>query len=204
NLNRIRAKLAEVGTSKAEVAARNTWDVDPFALISLYAAGLNKDNITEFICQRPKLDLFVDEMDSIPMKIRARQICRQHKIPLAMATDNGNGIILDVERFDKEPKRPLLHGIMERMDPERIQNLDFRSWVKVANKIVGNESLGIRMRQSISEIGKTISGMPQLGASAAMAGSIIAFVARSIANKQPMPSGRYRIEFENIFLKKRQ
>ncbi|MDO8655244.1 MAG: ThiF family adenylyltransferase, partial [bacterium] len=46
NLNRIRAKLAEVGTSKAEVAARNTWDVDPFALISLYAAGLNKDNIT--------------------------------------------------------------------------------------------------------------------------------------------------------------
>lgn len=203
NLNRMRARLSEVGMSKAEVAARNIWDVDPFGSISLYAAGLNEHNLADFVLKRPRLNLFIDEMDSIPMKIRARQICRRHKIPVVMVTDNGNGVILDVERFDKEQKRPLLHGIMEGMNPDYVQNLDFKSWVRVANKIVGNKSLGTRMRQSISEIGKTISGMPQLGASAAMGGSCVAFVARSIANNQQMPSGRYRIEFEHMFLKKR-
>lgn len=200
NLNRIKATLLDLGAKKTDIAAKNTWEIDPFANISLFETGLNEQNLEEFLRGNPKLDVFIDEMDNISMKIRVRRSCRTHRIPVIMVTDNGNGVILDIERFDAEPERPLLHGIMEDMDPETIEHLDFQNWTKVANKIVGSESLSERMLQSIQAIGTSLSGIPQLGTSASVGGAVAAFSVRAIANNLPMPSGRYHINFETLFL----
>lgn len=199
NLNRIRATLLDVGMKKTDIAAKNIWELDPFAEISLFESGINEQNIEAFILQNPKLDMFIDEMDSIPMKIVSRRTCRTHKIPVVMVTDNGNSVILDIERFDKEPERKLLHGIMEHMHLEKIKNVDFQSWVNLAIEIVGSSSLSERMKQSIKNIGITLSGIPQLGTSASLGASAVAFVVRNIANGKEMPSGRYHIEFEKFF-----
>lgn len=195
NLNRIRAKLTDLGTNKTDVAAREVWELDPFADLHLWPEGINKENLQDFIRGEPELDIFIDEMDSIDIKILSRFVCRDNKIPVIMATDNGDGIILDVERFDLESDRPIFHGLVD-LKPEEVVNIDFKKWIQLATKIVGPEYLTERMQESLLAIGKDITAVPQLGTSATIAGAAVSYVVRRIANKQPMPSGRYLISLE--------
>jgi hypothetical protein len=196
NLNRIRASLLEIGQNKAHVAARKVWEIDPFAKLTLFDQGINTENIEGFITQEPRLDVFVDEMDSINLKIISRMMCRTNRIPVLMATDNGDGIILDVERFDLEPNRPLFHGLTAERKPEELTGLSYKDWLKLATEIVGPEYLTEAMQDSLLSLGSTIPSVPQLGTSAAIAGSAISFALRRIAAGAPHPSGRYQLGLE--------
>ncbi|MEK7138514.1 MAG: ThiF family adenylyltransferase [Patescibacteria group bacterium] len=204
NLNRIHAKITDLGANKAEVAARNVWGLDPFAELSVWSSGVSKENIEDFITGSPKLDIFIDEMDSIDLKIISRLVCKKLKVPVLMATDNGDGIILDVERFDLEPDRKIFHGLVQNEidenSPSDFANLDFKKWLKLATMIVHPDFLTEKMIDSIPQIGKVISAIPQLGTSASVAGAATSFVVRRIANKQDMPSGRYTLNFEEAFI----
>lgn len=199
NLNRIRASLLDVGSNKTEIASRQVWELDPFAELFLYDQGLSPANLEEFVLggeNSPRLDTFVDEMDSLDLKVRSRLICRKNKIPVLMATDNGDSIILDVERFDLEPDRQIFHGLVGDMREDDLKNLDFKKWLELATKIVGPTYLTERMQDSLLEMGKSVAAVPQLGSTAAVAGGAISFVARRIANGESMPSGRYGVGFE--------
>lgn len=199
NLNRIRANLLDVGQNKTEVAAKQIWELDPFADLYLYDKGLNRENLEEFIlggAGSPRLDIFIDEMDSLDLKVLARLVCKKNKVPTLMATDNGDGIILDIERFDLEPERPIFHGLVGEMKAQDLQNLDFKKWLELATKIVGPTYLTERMKESLPEIGKSIAGVPQLGSTAALSGAAVSLVARRLANGYPTPSGRYLFDME--------
>ena len=113
-----------------------------------------------------------------------------------MATDNGDGIVLDVERFDEDPELEIFHGLIGDITIEGLESMGYKDWLKVATKIVGPECLTEKMQDSILQIGKTIPSVPQLGTSANIAGSAISFVLRKIANKETMPSGRYFVNIE--------
>ena len=105
-----------------------------------------------------------------------------------MATDNGDGAIVDVERFDLEPERPIFHG--------RLKGVDLKGdWLKIANAIIGEEYLTDRMKSSL----KNGPPVPQLGTGAGIAGSCVAYVVRMILTGQTMKSGKYVISPENIF-----
>jgi hypothetical protein len=196
NLNRIRASLRDVGLNKADVAGREIWAVDPFAELEIWDKGVNRETIAKFISD-PKIDVMIDEMDSVDVKILARMESRKQGIPVLMATDNGDGIILDIERFDLEPDRQIFHGLIGEMTHEEASNLDYKQWLQLATKIVGPEYLTERMQESLLLIGKEIAGVPQLGTTAAIAGSAMAFVIRRIASGQEMPSGRYIVSLED-------
>ncbi|MEO8065557.1 MAG: ThiF family adenylyltransferase [Candidatus Doudnabacteria bacterium] len=196
NLNRIRAGLADVGTNKTEIAAREVWELDPFAQLKLYHDGLNKENIEEFILGEPRLGVFVDAMDSIDLKILARLICKKNKIPVLSATDNGDSVILDIERFDLEPGREIFHGLVKDIEQLDLDHLDYKSWLNLAAQIVGPEYLTESMQDSVLKIGKSLASVPQLGASAAIGGSACSFAIRRIANKQALNSGRSIISLE--------
>jgi molybdopterin/thiamine biosynthesis adenylyltransferase len=200
NLNRIKAKLTDIGLNKTEIAAKQVWEVDPFAQISLFPNGLGKKNLTNFLLGKPKLDVFIDEMDSLPLKLEARFLCRQYKIPVLMATDNGDSVVLDVERFDREPKRKIFHGLLGDANPKKFENLNYRDWLALATKIVGPEYLTPAMQSSLLEIGKTLPSVPQLGPVASVAGAAMALALRRIASGQSMPSGRYVISLEEKLL----
>ncbi len=202
NLNRIQAEILNLGQDKCEIAAERVWALDPYANLELYNKGLNEKNLEKFLL-KPKLNVFVDEMDSIDLKILARQICKKHKIPVLMATDNGEGIILDVERFDQDPSLKIFGGRLEKTNVSDIKNLPFPKWLELANKIVGVDLLSERMKQSINQIGKKIASVPQLGTSATVAGSVISLALRKIASKQKLNSGRYIYDLEQIFYAKR-
>jgi hypothetical protein len=190
NLNRISAGLPDIGGHKADLVAKFVWELDPDAELEIWREGVTPADIEKFITE-PKLAVFVDEMDNLVLKFAAREICKRHGIPVLMATDNGDSVILDIERFDLEPEREIFHGLVPDITPETMSHLPFQEWVKVATKIVGPDFLTDRMQEAIMSIGRTIPAVPQLGPTAAMAGAGIAFAVRRIASKQPLPSGRY-------------
>jgi len=203
NLNRIRANITDIGLNKTEVAARQTWELDPFAELYIWDRGLNKDNMEEFLVSSPRLDVFVDEMDSIDLKVLARIICRRNKIPVVMATDNGDGIILDVERFDKDNNSPLFHGRINDDDLKNIINQKTRTkkeWINLAMRIIGPELMTERHQESILEIGNTLRRPPQLGAAASIAGAATSLAIRLIVNGKDLPAGRYVVSLEKSLI----
>ncbi len=190
NLNRITAGLPDVGTNKTEILAKYIWELDPDANLELWGKGLSHENIEEFILS-PKIDIFIDALDDISLKFKAREICKANQIPVLMATDNGDSVILDIERFDHEPLREIFHGLVKAEEINNLDKLTYKEWLALATQIVGPELLTGSMQTAILEIGKSIPAVPQLGPTASLAGAGIAFAVRRIANNQALPSGRY-------------
>ena len=193
NLNRIRATLLDVGENKAEIAARTAWELDPFAEIELYREGLREDTLVQFLA-KPKLDVFIDEMDDLRFKVLAREECRKLKIPVLMATDNGDSAILDVERFDLEDAPPF-HGRIA-LDAATLVSLTPQERMKAAVTIIDPAFYTQRQQESINVLGKDIAGIPQLGTSALLGAGAITYALRQIAIHGNMPSGRYVLSFE--------
>ena len=100
NLNRMQATILDAGSNKTHVLAKQIWEIDPFAELYLWDSGLNRENLQDFISGNPPLNIFIDEVDGLDLKFLARLICRKNKIPVLMATDNGDDVIIDIERFD--------------------------------------------------------------------------------------------------------
>lgn len=197
NLNRIRAKLIDVGSNKSDIAAREVWELDPFVDLHVWRRGLHRNDIRKFISGKPPLDIFVDEMDNIEIKVACRIMCREMKVPVVMATDNGDGIIVDVERYDIEPKRSIFHGQV----PEKgLSTMNRHQSMVMAIRIIDPAYFTERHQESILSIGKSLSGVAQLGTAALMAGAAVAYVVRRIANNENLPSGRYTMGCEQTFI----
>jgi hypothetical protein len=199
NLNRMRATLVDVGSNKAEIAAQLVWELDPFAEIEVLPKGLRDAGLKDFLLQKPALNIFVDEMDDIAMKVAVRFACRAARIPVVMATDNGDSIIVDIERFDLEPKRPLFHGRVH-LEPAALKNMTRSQFIALSTQIIDPTYFTIRQQQSILGIGKRLSGVAQIATAAAIAGAAISFVVRRIASGADMPSGRYVMGCEQTFI----
>lgn len=193
NLNRIRAGLGSIGQNKAIFFAQSIYELDPWAELEVYDNGLTKENLEDFI---KGLNVFIDEMDSIDLKVRSRFVCKKHKIPVLMATDNGDNVILDVERYDENTDLAVFNGRVEITEEELANLKTFQDWIKIAAKIVGAEIQTPRLLESILELGKTVAGVPQIGSAASMAGACVSFAVRKIAVGDPMPSGRYDINLD--------
>jgi hypothetical protein len=127
-----------------------------------------------------------------------RLAAQREKVPVVMATDSGNGMILDIERYDLDSDRAPFHGLLGEVHPDDVRGLSFTEWLTLANKIVGINEMEERMRLSIAELGSTIPSIPQLGASATFAGAAVTYAVRMILSGATVPSGRYRYSFEGL------
>ncbi len=193
NLNRIKAGLPDVGAPKALVAARRAWEIDPFADIDAWASGINQHTVESFV---KGLDVVVDEMDSIPLKFSLRDACKVARIPLVMGTDNGDGAIIDIERFDLEPERPIFHG---RVGQSANTNPTTREeFSRLAAEIIDPALFTERQAESVARVGKSLAGVPQLATAAAITGAAVAYVVRSILAGTRIASGRYSLRTEAL------
>lgn len=199
NLNRMKGTLLDVTKNKAEVAAQNSWEIDPFMNLDVWTNSITKENIEDFILGNPQIDIFIDSMDSLELKVIARQLCKKAGITCLMATSNGDSEILDVERFDLEPDRLPFHGRLGDIKAEDLAYASQAEWIKKALQIVDESILTERVKQSIMELGKSLAGVPQLSTTLQISGAMISYAIRHIANKQDLPSGRYTASLEKIF-----
>jgi molybdopterin/thiamine biosynthesis adenylyltransferase len=192
NLNRIRSSIINQGELKTTIVAREIAEIDPYLEVSCYDKGLLADNLHEFL---EGLDLVVDECDSLEMKIKLRKACRAKGIPVVM--DTSDSLMLDVERFDLEPNRPIFHGLIDEDAVIDWNNPLER--MQLLGQIIEPQKASVRAQQSLSEIGKTITTWPQLATDVAMGGAFAAKVVRQILVGDSIPSGRFRMDIVQQF-----
>lgn len=196
NLNRMPAPIFTVGMKKYQYAYRYVKSLDPFVNLETYGTRINKNSLKTFISSNPALDVFIDEMDDLKLKLYARKYCRQHRIPVLMATNIGNNILLDVERYDHDPQRSLFHGRISEKDANYPDHISKKEWLKIAKAIVGTENFSDRLKLSFKDIGLKLTGVPQLGSTAGIAGGVVSLAVRKIATNVKLLSGRYIIDVD--------
>src|SRR3989338_4777417 len=197
NLNRIRGSSVQVGINKAIVVARQIYELNPYAEVEVYTDGVNENNAENIL---NGTDLLCEEMDHPYWKLKIRELAKKRKIPVIMGTDNGDGAIIDIERYDIKQSYPMLHGLICSLTPEKIKCMNPKDWPGVAAKIAGANFAVPRMLDSVVEVGKTLYSWPQLGTAANLCGTVLAYLARRIIIKSPnIKSGRYVVSLDSIF-----
>lgn len=202
NLNRIRTGVHNLGLNKTVIAAREILEIDPFLNVKIFNEGLNEGNMDEFFLGGDKLDLFIEVCDGLDVKIKSRFKARELKIPVVMDT-NDRGM-LDVERFDLEPARPILHGLADGLDPDTIEHLTNQEKIPYILKMVGADTMSARLKASMLEVKKSINTWPQLASSVTLGGGVTTDVCRRILLDQFHDSGRYYVDLDEIIDNKTQ
>ncbi len=197
NLNRIRTGIKNLGVSKVISVAREIMEIDPFLSLKCFTDGITEENMDSFFTEGGDLDLLIDECDGLEIKILAREKAKSMGIPVVMeASDRG---MVDVERFDLEPERPLLHGLVGDLNTELLKTLETNEEkIPYMLDIVGLETISTRAKASMLEIGETITTWPQLASAVTLGGGITADVVRRIFLNQFHESGRYYMDVEEI------
>ena len=197
NLNRLRSGIHNMGLKKTVLVAREIAEIDPFLKVTCFHEGITDDNIESFLLDGGKLDVLIDECDSVDIKIKCRVAAKKHHIPVLMeASDRGT---IDIERFDLEPDRPILHGYVEHLDLSKLKGLQtMEEKLPYILPIVGIETMSVRLKASAVEIGKTISTWPQLASAVTLGGGMTADVCRRVLLDQLHISGRFFIDMEDL------
>lgn len=195
NMNRIRAGVEDIGLPKTVLAARQIYEFNPYANISLFYEGITEKNISEFLLGEPNLDILIDECDDLRIKFVLREHARMAGLPVIMETSDRG--MLDVERFDLEPERPFFHGLVGDINGQDIpEYLSNEEKIKYALPILGLQTMSTRMAASMIEIEETISTWPQLASDVLLGGVTVSAAVRQIALGLPMPSGRRYIDIQ--------
>ncbi|MFI0166446.1 Rv1355c family protein [Streptomyces sp. NPDC017095] len=192
NLNRLRASVADVGLPKVVIAARQMYEIDPYLDITVWPEGLTEENTDAFLAGGGRTDLLVEECDDMFLKVHVRERARALGIPVLMET-NERGM-LDVERFDLEPERPLLHGLLQGVGAAGVKAMSTREKLPHLLRILGQDEPSERLVSSLVETGKTISSWPQLASGVSLGAALVTDTARRLLLGQFTASGRYFVD----------
>jgi len=189
NLNRVPATVFDIGVNKAVVAARRIAELDPYLPVTIMDTGLTPDTIDDFL---DGLDIVVEECDSLDMKVIVREGARARGIPVLMATSDRG--LVDVERFDLEPDRPIMHGLLGDVDPASLARMTSGQKVPYLVRLLEAEHLSGRLVASVVEIDRMLSTWPQVSGDIVLGATVIAEAVRRIGLGEDLRSGRTRLD----------
>lgn len=195
NMNRIRCGVHDLGLNKAIIAARQIFEQNPYANLVLFTDGVTPDNVGEFIDGRgpgDRADIVIDECDSLVIKLKLREEARARKLPVLMETSDRG--MLDIERFDLEPDRPILHGLLGGVTSEQVNTLPPPARLGLILQIAGVSTISPRLAASLLELGHTLKGFSQLGSDVTLGGATTTTAVRRLALGMPLASGRVYID----------
>ncbi|MDH5493544.1 MAG: Rv1355c family protein, partial [Myxococcales bacterium] len=197
NMNRLRAGVHGIGVNKAVLAAREIYEINPYANVEVWSQGIDRENIDAFLhAGGQKLDLLYEECDDLQMKLLVREHAREARIPVLMETSDRG--LIDVERFDLEPDRPIFHGLTGGVRAEALGAMSTSEKVPLVMQIIGRLGMSDRMAASMVDIETTLKSWPQLASEVALGAGINVDVARRIALGQFSSSGRFYVDLEGI------
>ncbi len=197
NLNRIRTGVHNLGLPKVISVAREIAEIDPYLKVNCYPEGLTKSNMKDFFTEGGNLDLLIEESDGLDMKILSRYMARDLRIPVIM--EASDKCMVDVERFDLENDRSILHGLVDHLDITILKKLKTNEEkIPFMLDILGLDTASLRLKASMLEIEQSINTWPQLASAVTMGGGITADVSRRLLLNQYTESGRYHIDIEEL------
>lgn len=198
NLNRVRGGVHFLGTNKAYIAAMQVYELNPYAHIEVFPDGLNDGNIDSFFRSTHPLDIIIDEVDNLAVKYRIREYAKKYRLPVVMAADNGDNSVVDIERYDQDPRLTPFHGKMGDETYDSLRNMDKRETGRTIGRFIGAENIAKRMQESLLEVGKTLVSWPQLGGAALLNGPVVAYCVRKILNNQAIESERAFVSLDEV------
>ena len=193
NLNRIPASVLDLGVNKAIVAARRIAEIDPYLRVVVLTEGVHADNLDAFL---DGLDLVIEECDSFDMKFLVREAARARGIPVIMETSDRG--VLDVERYDLEPDRPIFHGLLGDVDSSKLADLSLAEKGPFVLRMLGASEISSRGAATVFELGQTVTGWPQLASEVTLGAVTTAAAVRRFGLEGDLPSGRIRFDVEEI------
>ncbi|HLN70253.1 MAG TPA: ThiF family adenylyltransferase [Streptosporangiaceae bacterium] len=199
NLNRTQGSLLDVGVPKCQLAARTVWELDPFATCILHPQGLDDDTVGAFVADS---DVVFDEVDDFRVKVQLRLMARLHGKPLLMATNLGDTVLIDVERWDRpHDGLELFNGQLDGVSLQELTQtgLAAQDMSRFAAQIVGVDNVPLRALASLPLINRELVGRPQVASTAGMAAGLAAMAARSVLLGAPLRSGRYRFSLTETY-----
>ncbi len=197
NLNRIRTGVHNLQVPKTCVVAREIAEIDPYLQVKVFDQGITCDNVDAFLLGNGKLDVLVEECDSLDIKTLIRELARSHRIPVVMDTSDRG--MLDIERFDQEPTRPIFHGLVGDLEHRKLSGLTTEQKIPYVLQILSAENISTRMRASLIEIGESIVTWPQLASDVLQGGAIAADAVRRLCLGEPLRSGRYYVDLSATY-----
>ena len=198
NLNRVPATVLDLNLNKAVVTARRIAELDPYVDVHVEMSGATDDTMDGLL---RGADVLIEECDSLDVKLRLRLLARQLGVPVLMETSDRG--LLDVERFDLEPDRPLLHGLLA-IAPDELAGLSTEEKRPHVMRLLEGSQLSSRIAASLVEIDRTLSTWPQLGGDVTLGAATIAAALRRLARGDVLPSGRCRIDLDAHLAELRQ
>ena len=196
NLNRLQGGIQHIGLNKTILAARQLFEINPFLKIELFEEGIRESNMDAFFVSDGSLDLLIEECDDLYVKVRLREAARERRIPVLMETSDRG--LLDIERFDMEPNRPLFHGVVGSINAADLKGLSAKEKLPLVLSILDVNQVSTTIKASMLEIDETIETWPQLGSAVALGGAVITDTARRILLGHLQGSGRFYIDLETL------
>jgi len=196
NLNRLRARISDIGLNKAVIVAREIAEMDPFLKVEVLQEGITDQNLEGFLTENDGLDLLIDECDSLEFKLKLRLAAKKHRIPVVMETSDRG--MLDIERFDLNPDLPLFHGRIAGFDLSNPAEIAPEMRMQLLMAVVGFNEVSERLRHSYLEIGKSLKTWPQLASAVMMGGGTTTEIARRILLGEQLSSGRFYVDMNAI------
>lgn len=199
NTNRIRAGFDVIGMNKAIYLAKVIYEINPYANLKLFTDGLVENNINEFF---EGIDAVIDEADHFPTKIKIREEAKKRRIPVLMAGDVADSVVLDIERYDLKNNQKFFNGKLSSSDLKEILSSEtsIALMAKVFFKIAG-KNIPSKLVEAGKLIGTQLAGPPQLGSTAFLSGTTVAYTLRNIAVGKKVPAGSVRIDLDEHFIK---
>jgi molybdopterin/thiamine biosynthesis adenylyltransferase/nitroreductase len=185
NMNRIRCAVHHIGLNKAIIGARQIFEQNPYANLVLFTDGVTAENLGEFL---DGADLCLDECDSMYIKVKLREEARARRMPVVMETSDRG--MLDVERFDLEPDRPILHGLLGGLTAADVPKMSPPERMDLMLRILGVTTISARIAASLLEFGRSLRGVSQLGSDVVLGGASTTIVVRRFGLGLPLNSGR--------------
>lgn len=204
NLNRLRARVDQVGVPKLQVTIHQIYEINPYINLYVYPEGLRAQTLSSFVAFRPKPKIIFDEIDDFAMKVLIRKEAKKQKVPLVMLTNIGDTVLIDIERYDIDSNAKPFNGmvsedVLEKIIAGKVSEGEKHEY---ALQIVGQENITHRALASVKAIGTTLVGRPQLMGTVAVASGIASFIARKIILGDLLASGRTLVRFDDFLYPK--
>jgi len=155
NLNRIIAGVHQIGLNKTIVTARRIYEDNPFANVQIFPKGINKENL-EKLLEGGSVDCIIDEVDDVLLKIDVRRLAMKYKVPVVMVTDNGDGIVLSIERYELGCQT-ILHREVSRWakiteEFEKGKSKELSGKIIIEDIVGGAEHVDLKMMASVKRV----------------------------------------------------
>lgn len=200
NTNRIRTGVHNIGIPKTILTAREIYTINPYAQVEIFKEGITEKNVENFFTKNGNLDIVIDEVDSLSAKLIIREQSKKNKIPLLMAADNGDNIVLDIERYDNDDELKFFHGRMGDVTYGKLKKFSRLQIGRMIAKHIGVENIPLTMQESLIQVGKTLVSWPQLGGAALLNGVVIAYCVRRILNGQSLIDNRALLSLDELLI----